>query len=298
MEKKMAKTVNRIFASEIVRKARSAERSYFGIEPKADEVVFFGSGESITFQTLSGWAEVFEHSTRKSTWISTSAKGAERLVQEATARSFNSGRGSKVNLGDLLALESPATKSLPALGTVFHRVIGQVPGFRWLPQDELFEVLFETPKEKSRDLFIGGLYDPATETLTLTRGNLETIVVPVSLFRPSEDAKPDPSKFAVIDYGQTIRLGRYEAAADAILYEVNPEYRKRIKSKRREEDKGFGPSLRRLRIQRGLRRSDFPGITSKTIARIERGEISKPHGNTLSVLANTLGVSPAEIETY
>jgi transcriptional regulator with XRE-family HTH domain len=42
----------------------------------------------------------------------------------------------------------------------------------------------------------------------------------------------------------------------------------------------------------------FPGISPKTIARIERKETEKPHGQTLDILAKALGVAPAEIETY
>ena len=40
------------------------------------------------------------------------------------------------------------------------------------------------------------------------------------------------------------------------------------------------------------------GVSEKTIARLERGEIAKPHGRTLGILAKKLGVPPEEIETY
>jgi transcriptional regulator with XRE-family HTH domain len=49
---------------------------------------------------------------------------------------------------------------------------------------------------------------------------------------------------------------------------------------------------------RGLSRADFPGIHEKTIARIERGEVERPHGGTLDAIAKWLGVAPEEIETY
>ena len=118
------------------------------------------------------------------------------------------------------------------------------------------------------------------------------------MFRPSARATPDHSKFGVENYGHTIRLGDYEAAADAILYEVDPEFRKRENAKRRREEKGFGASLRRLRLQKHVARTEFPGLSPKTIARIERGETAKPHGKTLGTLAKTLGVRPEEIDTY
>jgi hypothetical protein len=153
-------------------------------------------------------------------------------------------------------------------------------------------------RETARDLFIGGSVDRVSETLALARGNLETIVVPLPMFRSSGKATPDPSDFAVEDYGHTVRLGEYEAAADAILYEVDPDFRKRLNAERRQEDRGFGASLRRLRLQRRLARADFPGLSAKTIARIERGDTGKPHGKTLAILAKALGVKPDQIESY
>jgi transcriptional regulator with XRE-family HTH domain len=57
-------------------------------------------------------------------------------------------------------------------------------------------------------------------------------------------------------------------------------------------------ALRRLRIQRGLRRGGFAGISAKEIARIERGEVAKPHADTLARLAQRLGVKAEEIDTY
>jgi transcriptional regulator with XRE-family HTH domain len=64
------------------------------------------------------------------------------------------------------------------------------------------------------------------------------------------------------------------------------------------KERGLGPALRRLRIQRGLRQSDFAGVPGKTIAHIEHGEIAKPHRGTLAAIGQKLGVSPDEIETF
>jgi hypothetical protein len=60
---------------------------------------------------------------------------------------------------------------------------------------------------------------------------------------------------------------------------------------------GFGTN-REPPPSRRLSRNDFPGISPKTIARIERKETEKPHGQTLGTLAKVLGAAPAEIETY
>lgn len=52
------------------------------------------------------------------------------------------------------------------------------------------------------------------------------------------------------------------------------------------------------RLQRRLKRSDFPGISSKTIARLERGDVDRPHGRTLESIARRLGVAADQIESY
>ena len=39
-------------------------------------------------------------------------------------------------------------------------------------------------------------------------------------------------------------------------------------------------------------------LSPKTIARIERSEVGKPHGKTLRVIARRLGVDPDEIESF
>jgi hypothetical protein len=64
---------------------------------------------------------------------------------------------------------------------------------------------------------------------------------------------------SVVDGGQTVRLGEFEAAADAILYAFDAEARRRAKQRSIEKDASFGGALRRLRLQRGLRREDFEG---------------------------------------
>ena len=40
------------------------------------------------------------------------------------------------------------------------------------------------------------------------------------------------------------------------------------------------------------------GVTAKTIARIERSEVGKPHGKTLQIIAQRLGVNADQIESY
>ncbi len=164
-----------------------------------------------------------------------------------------------------------------------------------LAPDEIVEV-FASPHRD--DLFIGGAVDAADRVLVLYRGNLESLVVPLAWFARPGGPRAQIDDFEVTDFGQTVRLGKFEAAADAILYEFDAEARRRAKHHSIDKDATFGGALRRLRRQRGLRREDFDGISAKEIARIERGEVAKPHADTLARLAARLGVKPDEIETY
>jgi hypothetical protein len=78
------------------------------------------------------------------------------------------------------------------------------------------------------DLLVRVRVDLAAQQLVLYRGNRETVTAPFSLFRslPNGPA-PDFADIEIIDCGQTIRLGEYEAAVDALLYDLDPDYRRR-----------------------------------------------------------------------
>jgi DNA-binding Xre family transcriptional regulator len=220
-------------------------------------------------------------------WISGSADMTEALLK---AIAWPSKR-----LGHAVLLHKPTIESMTMLSKVFDRVVyGVVRGF--LPIDELAEVLKAPNREV---LFIGGAVDQGSETITLWRGNLESLVVPFAAFPPAGDGTAaDFNDFSVIDHGQTVRLGAFEAATDAILYEYDPKYRRRKTKERIASDQGLGPAIRRLRLQRGLKRDDFPGIDPKTIARIEQGKVKSIHEKTRNAIAEALQVDPDELETY
>jgi hypothetical protein len=91
---------------------------------------------------------------------------------------------------------------------------------RWslLSLGDLLEVLASGHR---RTLFLGAFSVPPAERVLLVRGNLRPLWVPYALF-PSLPAGPHPDfgDLEVTDGGQTLRLGRYEAAADAVLCEA------------------------------------------------------------------------------
>ena len=233
---------------------------------------------------------------RDSLWIASRSKTIDCLIR-AVAEFLVARAGRETCLGNLLMLNPPRARALAILNGLFESVVGADSAFKTLPPDQLAEVL-SAPKERARDLFIGGLVDPQSKTLALVRGDLSRLVVPFSIFRASGNAKPDFGRFDVDDYGQTIRLGNYEAGADFVLYALDPGFRARSNAWRRKHEHGLGPSLRRLRILRKLGRNNFEGIAPKTIARIERGEVQKPRPRTLQAICRVLGVDAEEIETY
>jgi hypothetical protein len=182
------------------------------------------------------------------------------------------------------------------LSALFRYVVVGADDNLLLNHAQLAEVLTSPDR---RDLFIGGAVATEEQAVVLYRGNLEPLVVPLDWFttRPGGPA-PDFTRFGITDFGQTIRLGEYEAAADAILYEFDRNFRVRTKARALKMDRSLGASIRRLRLQKGLRRTDFGDLTEKTIARLERNEIKRPHKGTLDVVAARLGVPKDELHTY
>ncbi len=225
------------------------------------------------------------------TWLASDLEAASAILSAASTAG-----AAKRRRGQLVFLDPPPLQCLAPAMDLFAAVAWADDRNHWLPLEELVEVL-NAPEP--RDFMVGGMVDRSAGTLTVYRGDFKRLTVPLAIFKPSGTGVViDPSDFAVIDNGQAVRLGAYEAAADAILYECDPEFRKRQRRKRRAEEKTFGASLRRLRVLRGLRQGDFALLSAKTIARIERGEVAKPQGRTLARIADRLGVAPEEIESY
>lgn len=252
-----------------------------------------GAEQTFRVRKVGQLNEALRNSTPESIWIVMRSLWVEPLVGAVCSHFMENKKGHA--LGDLLMVEPPRSELIPSLHGQFRRVVGEVPSFRMLPPEQLMEVLASARKA---DLFVGGIVDASSGTLTLTRGDLTTWIVPLSMFPAVGPSKPDFGRFAVDDYGYAIRFGDFETSAHALLYRIDPEYRSRANKRRIAEEKGFGPALRRLRNLRRLSRSDFPGISPKTVARIECRETEKPHGRTLDTLAKVLGVAPDTIETY
>jgi len=186
-----------------------------------------------------------------------------------------------------------SAKELGALSAGFSRVIPNPEAA--LAGQELAEVLHA---EHPEDYVVAAHHHRSEDQLTLWRGDFSTLILPLADLRERASRRFNPRQLAISDYGQTLALGSYEVSVDSMLYERDPAYRRRANARRRDQDTSFGGCLRRLRILRGIGRDEFPGLRSKTIARIERGEVEKPHDRTLLTIAKVLGVLPEEIESY
>jgi hypothetical protein len=196
----------------------------------------------------------------------------------------------------LLALEAISTEWVALLQPSFRWLVSANRETSFLPREELLEALAAPNR---RDLFVAVTNSSHVPWVVLHRGTLEPLVVPRDYCGGSKTTGSEGSTaIQIVDYGHGVRYGGREASTDAILYAFDPEYRRRRKANMIEQDETFGGSLRRLRRLRGLSRSDFDGVSAKEVARIERGEVTHPHGATLSRLAARLGVEPGEIASY
>lgn len=225
---------------------------------------------------------------KSTTWLAVDLLSADMLLDEV--------REQKPRFFGRLAVLEHATPSIAALATKYFTVVVTQPGLIWLPSHQVIRILHS---DDPTNRLVAGMIDKDAGNLLVYRGDLQPVVASLDSIKPRLDVEPNFNDFEIIDWGHTLRFGQFEASVDSILYENDADYRRRIRQKRHADEKTFGASLRRLRLQRELRQSDFePAVSAKTIARIENNEVTKPHGQTLQHIAGALGVEPEEIETY
>ncbi len=273
-------------------------RRYVILDSNRERFKRFLSNTVYFCKTQAEIGKVYDDVSDDLTWVSYAQKFTDELLKAAATKRAMRRKAAPIRDECVLTIASPRPESVPTLHGLFAHIVGDSPGYRWLQKDELSEVLFDHSIDRS-DFIIAAASDPVTRTISLIRGNCRPLVVPFAFFEPSGDgAKPDFAGVRVTDFGRTIALGEYEAAVDAILYEMDRDYRRKVSLQRKESEATFGASLFRLRMQRKLKRTDFAPLSAKTIARIERNEIGKPHGATLNAIAKRLRVGPDEIGEY
>jgi hypothetical protein len=196
----------------------------------------------------------------------------------------------------VLCLSDASPQKLRLLNDLFQQVVSATNPVKLLAKEQVLEVL---KADHPDHLFIGGYVDHDDQQVVLYRGNIEPLFVPFSWFTDYESPiSPDFSDFEITDFGQTVRLGDYEAANTAVLYEFDAAFRAWDKKRQRALDDSLGGCIRRLRLSKGVKRHEFPPLNEKTIARIERGETPQPDERTLAVIAKRLGVRPDELHSY
>lgn len=230
----------------------------------------------------------FRHASPRSIWLSFDSSELSSLASHIAA-SHSEHR--------LLLFSDVTEPTRHVLNVYFRHVLAAQETITYLDPPELAEALVAPNRA---DLFIGGTVDPKEQAVVLYRGTIDPLVVPLAWFAGHSKSSPnaDPEAFRVCDYGQTVKLGDFEAASDAILYEFDADFRRRRKKELLNDDKSLGSSIRRLRLQRNVQRNDFPGVAAKTIARIERNEIASPQAQTLAVIAERLGVRESDLGSY
>jgi DNA-binding Xre family transcriptional regulator len=269
-------------------KEKQPKRSMILLDRRSKHAAAFAGLQPRVVTSVMDLGDSVAHASKDSIWISYASDLTDALVKRASLAPTTLGMGVFIHELDM--------KTISVLSSLFRRIAFAVDdGF--IPTDELAEVL---QAHNRANLLIGGFVNEATQTITLWRGNLEALTVPFSAFAKSGGGTgPDFEAFSITDCGQTVKLGDYEAAVDAVLYEYDPAFRRAISKKRLQEDRSFGAALRRLRKQRGLRREDFElDVAAKTVARIEQGKVTRIHKTTLEALAKHLAVEPEEIENF
>lgn len=261
----------------------------FLVEPKDQPVPHFKRLKASRLRDRAQIRKALAQRVRSALWIATTGPATALLFETLPHRPFGDDQR-------LLRLDVGHPNMQGLLRLHFKHIVSAQDGVTFLPTEELIEVL---DSKNRADLLIGGTVIHLRSTVLLYRGNLESLEIPLSWFvaRPG-CVQPDSHDFSIGDYGQAIRLGQYEASTDAALYEFDEEYRVRAKKRLIAEDSSIGGAIRRLRLQKGLRQSDFPGVTAKEIARIEKGEVKKPHRLTLEKIAKRTGVSVEQLGTF
>ena len=256
---------------------------------QAIPVMKLGTGKNLRGigRSLAGRSQVLSAyvTKRRFHWIVKDAAGLSKFLVTVRPRE---------TWHRLLLLDTEASSPRRVLlQSYFHSILNPES---LLSAQELAEVLSAPHPE---DYFIGGVVNHDDNSVILYRGNFEPVIVPFAWFQTSPGQQaPDFRRFKVIDSGQTLALGEYEAASDAILFEFDEGARRRQKATALLQDSSLGASIRRLRLQKGLSRSSFKGISAKTIARIEQGQVSRPHQGTLSTIARRLGVTSDALGSF
>lgn len=109
-----------------------------------------------------------------------------------------------------------------------------------LPAEQMDEI-FSLPDDKSCRMAILARVDLQAGVLTLVRGDLVSVTVPLSHFQANPTAKPDFSKLRLDDHGMSLCFGEYEAGVDTVLRWTGAASPRRRKPAANAPDDEFKP---------------------------------------------------------
>ena len=92
-----------------------------------------------------------------------------------------------------------------------------------LSKEEAKEI-FKLPLQERQKYILTARVDLEKNLLIFGRGNGAIGSIDLGFFTPSGTETPDFDHLEIIDHGQTIKFGNYEAATDSILEEVERVY--------------------------------------------------------------------------
>ncbi len=140
---------------------------------------------------------------------------------------------------------------------------------------------------------IGAVPDMALAAVTLFRADLSALCLPKHWFDQGGDMA-EIQAMKIEEDGAIVRIGSRRWESHQIVSAFDANFRRTLRRMELTQNDSLGGLIRSARKQRRLGRDEFPGIDSKTIARIERNEINRPQRETLRLIAQTLGV-PVEL---
>ena len=86
------------------------------------------------------------------------------------------------------------------------------------PEEEFRLVAEVRSMVHPEDYVVGGQIDHEGQAVVLVRGDFSQLSVPFSWFSPTGTGlAPDFDEFEIVDTGQTLRFGEYQAAVSAVL---------------------------------------------------------------------------------
>jgi DNA-binding Xre family transcriptional regulator len=272
------------------------DKIYFYSQDKPSAKKLFPKLRPTIVSSLTEVRYALEVSKWKTLWIARDVRPFAELLLTLLRTSATHRLAERVQLPSILLL-GEARGYIDVLDQVFRKVLAPIDNKSFfLAPTEIEAALIA---KNNSELVIAGTVDTQAGIIKLLKGDLSRVFVPISSFKPTSEVTPDFDRFEIIDHGHTLKFGAYEANIDAVLYENDPEYRKLVKKRLAASEKSFGASLRRLRLQKGLKQSDFePELDERTIRRLEDSKERPARSSTMEILARKLEVSPDDIESY